>query len=261
MKPTRLEWENAARAPDETLDTLFDGSLGLFQSRLGYRFSIDALLLASFVSVRRNDKIVDLGCGNGVVSLALARLHRSAEITGVELQPAMAERARRNVRMNGLAGRATVVTGDVRKPHGLLKPDGFDVAVCNPPYRKPGSGRISGNDERRIARHELHGEVGDFLRAGASLLRQKGRMALVYLALRSADLICEMRQAGIEPKRLRMVHSFRNAEASLVLVEGVKGGRANITVLPPLTIYARDKSYSDEVKAIISGARNERGTA
>ena len=243
-----------AKATGETLDALFEGRVTLFQSRFGYRFSIDALLLASFVSVKRGDAIVDLGCGNGVVSLTLAELHRSVTVTGIELQAAMSERAQRSVRLNGLEERITIIAADVRKRRDLPKQGVFDVAVCNPPYRKPGSGRISANDERRIARHELHGDVGDFLRAGALLLRQKGRMALVYLAPRSADLIVAMRQAGIEPKRLRMVHSFPDAEASLLLIEGVKGGRAGLTVLAPLVIYGRDKVYTDEVKAMIGAS-------
>jgi tRNA1Val (adenine37-N6)-methyltransferase len=249
------EPEYVAKAPGETLDALFDGRLTLFQSRLGYRFSIDALLLAAFVSVKRGETIVDLGSGNGVISLALAQLHPSAALTGIERHATMAERARRSVRLNRLDGRITIITGDVREKNDLLKPGSFDVAVCNPPYRKPSTGRISINDERQSARHELNGDLGDFLRAGASFLRRKGRMAMVYLAERSADLISAMRQAGLEPKRLRMVHSYCHAEASLLLVEGVKGGRASLAVLAPLTIYRSRKDYTDEAMAIINGAR------
>jgi tRNA1Val (adenine37-N6)-methyltransferase len=259
LNATSLEPEIITKAPGETLDALFDGRVTLFQSRLGDRFSLDALLLASFASVKRRDTIVDLGCGNGAVCLALAELHHSTMLTGIDVQAAVTERARRSVRLNGLDGRITIITADVRNRRDLPKQGAFDVAVCNPPYRKPGSGRISRNDERRIARHELHGDVGDFLRAGAFLLRQKGRMALVYLAARSADLIVAMRQAGIEPKRLRMVHSFPDAEASLLLIEGVKGGSAGLTVLPPLVIYGRDKVYTDEVKAMIGASGKRAG--
>lgn len=247
--------ENIAKLSGETLDVLFDGRLTVLQSRLGYRFSIDALLLAHFVSVKRADRIVDLGSGNGVVSLALARWYPSTTVTGIELQRAMAERARRNVHVNGLDGRIQIVHGDVRNRRQMPNAANFDVAVCNPPYRKPSSGRISVHDERRIARHELNGDLGDFLGAAAFLLKNKGRAALVHLAPRSADLIVAMRQAGLEPKRLRMVHSFHDAEASMVLLEGVKGGRAGLAVLPPLTIYRRGKEYTDEVAAMIAGAR------
>lgn len=242
-----------ANAANETLDALFDGRVSLYQGRLGYRVSIDALLLAHFVSVRRGETIVDLGAGNGVLCLALAYLHPSASLTGVELQASMVERAERNVRLNSLDGRVKIIPGDVRGKSHALRPGSFDVAVSNPPYRKPGSGRISAHDEKRIARHEFHGDLSAFLRAGAFLLRNKGRMALVYLAPRSADLILAMRHAGIEPKRLRMVHSSPAAEASLILLEGVKGGRPGLRVLAPLQIYGRGKDYSGEVKRMIKG--------
>ena len=255
-------WNTSARAqqlvetlPGETLDALFDGRLALTQSRAGYRFSIDALLLAHFVSVQRADKIVDLGCGNGVVALALASLHPSATITGVELQAAMVERARRNARLNDLDGRVQIVHGDARRADPPPGAGGFDVAICNPPYRGAGSGRISAGDERRIARHELNGDLGDFVGAAARLLRNKGRAALVHLALRCADVLVALRRAGVEPKRLRMVHSFEDAEASLLLVEGVKGGRAGMKVHRPLILYRPDRSYSDEAAAMIAGKR------
>jgi len=247
--------ESDVPTANETLDALFDGRLKLLQSRLGYRVSIDPLLLAYFVSVQRGQKVVDLGTGNGVICLALAHLYPAAALTGIELQASLAERAARNVRLNGLEGRVKIISGDVRGRQYSRQPGSFDVAVCNPPYRQPSSGRISVNDEKRMARHELNGDLADFLRAGAFFLRHKGRLALIYLAARSTDLIAAMRQVGIEPKRLRMVHSFPEAEASLILLEGVKGGKAGLAVLPPLVIYRRGKEYTDEVTAMIQGAR------
>jgi tRNA1Val (adenine37-N6)-methyltransferase len=252
-KGTRIRREIDAGTGKETLDALFDGRLKLLQSRLGYRVSIDPLLLAYFVSVKRGQKIVDLGTGNGVICLALADLYPSASLTGIELQASLAERAAHNVRLNGLESRIKIISGDVRRREYSLKPGSFDVAVCNPPYRRPSSGRISVNDEKRIARHELNGDLVGFLRAGAFLLRNKGRMALVYLAGRAADLIVAMRQTGIEPKRLRMVHSFPEAEASLILLEGVKAGKAGLAVLSPLVIYREGNHYTDEAMAMING--------
>lgn len=247
--------ENYATSTGETADVLFDGRLTVLQSRSGYRFSIDTLLLADFVSVKRGDRIVDLGSGNAVLSLALLRLHPSAAVTGIEIQASMVERARRNLRLNGLDEKIRIVHGDVRGRRPMPDAASFSVAVCNPPYRKPDTGRISAEGERRLARHELNGDLGDFVGAASYFLRNKGRAALVYLAPRTADLIVAMRRAGLEPKRLRMVHSFHDAQASMVLLEGVKGGRPGLAVLPPLTIYRGAKEYSEEAAAIIAGAR------
>jgi len=238
---------------DETLDALFNGRLKMFQSRAGYRFSLDALLLSRFAVVRPNETVVDLGAGNGVVSLILASLHPQVAITAVEFQAALAARAERNVKLNRFEKQIQIRRADVRLVQSLGAPASVDVVVCNPPYRRRDSGRLSAIDEKQIARHEIHGGLNDFLKAGAFLLRPKGRMALVYLASRTVDLLASMRALKIEPKRLRMVHSFSDGEASLVLAEGVKGGRPGVKIEPPLIIYRRGKEYSDAAAALING--------
>ena len=240
---------------DESSDAFFDGRITLYQSRAGYRFSLDALLLAHFVTAKTGARVVDLGTGNGVIPLALAALHPSIEVTGIELQPRMVERARRNIAQNELRTRIKIAHGDVRSPKQIARAGDFDVAVCNPPYRKSISGRLSMNEERQAARHELAGGLDEFLRAGAFFLRANGRMAMVYPVVRSVDLLTAMRDAGLEPKCLRMVHSFRGAKASLVLAEAIKGGRSGLEVQASLIVYAGARTYSDEVASMIAGTR------
>ena len=239
---------------EETLDALFHGKLKLVQSRHGYRYSLDALLLAHFVTLKPRERVIDLGTGNGVIALILARLHDHLAITGVEIQPAMVERAARNLRLNRLETPIRICLGDVREIEAIAPAASFDAAVCNPPYRVSGSGRTSANLEKRIARHELRGALGDFLSAASFLLRAKGRIALVYVAERSVELFSAMRTAGLEPKRVRLVHSFIGTEASLILVEGIKAGRSGVKILPPLIVYRDAKDYSAEVAAMIAGA-------
>ena len=241
-------------APGETLDALFDGRVELYQSRAGYRFSLDAVLLAHFVGIKARDRIVDLGAGNGAIALMLGFLYPGARVVGIEIQAAMVERARRSVALNGLAERVSMRRGDVRAPALLGATASFDIAVCNPPYRAPLSGRVSPNPEKRIARHEFEGALAHFLHAGNVLLRSKGRLALVYPAFRCVDALASMRAAGIEPKRLRMVHSSHGAGASLVLIEGIKGGKSEIAVEAPLFIYDQKRRYGAEVAAMLRSA-------
>jgi len=237
----------------ETFDTILQGKLTVIQGRGGYRFSLDAVLLADFAGREGIRKIMDLGTGNGVISLILAALRPRARVTGLEMQEAMAARARRSVALNRLEDRVEVTQGDVRSIERLFPPESFDLVVCNPPYRVPRSGRINPDPEKRIARHEVEGGLGDFLRAGRYLLKRGGLMALVYPAARGVDLLETMRQTGLEPKRLRLVHSFRQAPASLILIEGSKGGKSELTIMPPLVVYSRGKEYTAELKAILAG--------
>jgi tRNA1Val (adenine37-N6)-methyltransferase len=240
-------------AGHETLDTLFNGRLRILQSRRGYRFSLDALLLAHFAGPRGRDKVFDLGAGSGVVSLILATFYPDLFVTGIEIQEAMVACGQKSARLNGLDRRVQILQRDVRTIAKTLPPAAADLVVCNPPYRGIGSGRVSPDCERMIARHEIKGELINFVHAGAHLLRNKGRMVLIFLAGRTADLLRSMRSSGIEPKRLRFVHSSADQEAGLVMAEGVKGGRKGQNILPPLIVYDRCHHYTPEVAAILSG--------
>ena len=235
----------------ETIDRVFDGRVAVVQRRGGYRFALDSLLLARFVELRGRERIVDLGTGNGVVGFSLAVLNPDVEVAGVELQDAMTERAKRGAALNGLEERVRMVRGDVRDVEDLFAARSFDAAVCNPPYRPPRSGRVNPDRERLLARHEVEGGLADFVRAGAWLLRHRGRMCLVSPSERAVELFAVMRRHGLEPRRARFVHSFAGSPATLVLAEGVKGARASLTVLPPLVIYQREDKYTDEMAKLL----------
>ena len=161
----------------------------------------------------------------------------------------MADRARRSVALNELQQRVTIVAGDLRQEHPELAPQSFDVVLANPPFRRPGTGRLSPGSERSAARHELAGGLDDFLQAAARLLGDGGRFYVVYLAERLAELLSAMRQSQLEPKRLRCVHGRIGETARMVLVEGRKRGRAGLCIEPPLVVYSGE-AYSAEVRAI-----------
>lgn len=234
--------------PDETLDDLRLGDLKVIQARAGYRFSLDPVLLCGFTDLQGVAAAVDLGTGSGVIPLILARTSRVKQIVGVELQPGLADRARRSVDLNGLGERVEIVEGDLRELARSLGVGKFDLVLSNPPFRHGGSGRIAPNGERAAARHELAGGLPDFLKAAALLLRPGGSCCLIYLAERLTDLLVELRSAGLEPKRLRLVQSRDGEAPRLVLVEARKGGRPGLAVQPPLLIYAGE-GYSSEVMA------------
>lgn len=237
--------------------TLFDGeridrvndSLSLIQKTDGLTFGTDALLLAGYVSGKYSSGI-ELGGGSGIISMLLLTRSKLAHATVLEVQDEYAELARRNALLNSLSERMDCFCADVRNFTG----DGSaDLVYSNPPYMKTDSGKANLTDRKNVARHEVFGTIGDFCRAAKRTLKYGGSFALVYRPDRLCDLLSEMRDAGIEPKRMTYVMANIRSAPSMVLVEGRLGGKTGLFVTPPLIIYnsERNDEYGADMKYIM----------
>lgn len=233
-----------------TTDTFFNGKIRITQDRTGYRFSIDAVLLAYFADPRSGNKVLDLGTGCGIIPLILAYRQPNIAIYGVEVQTELAGLAVSNVRENQLEDRITVFCTDMKLLRPVMTAGLVDLVVCNPPFRRQGSGRINPDAQRAVARHEIKVNLGDIIQTSHRMLRTAGRLVLIYTAGRLTDILTRMRADGIEPKFIRMIHSRRDTEATLILIEGVKGGRPDLKIAPPLVIYDKKDDYTDEVESM-----------
>lgn len=238
---------NETLRPGERLDDLLIGGYKVIQGQTQFRFSLDAVLLGHFAAVKPGAAAVDLGSGTGVLGLILLA-RGGGTVTGVEINPVMADMSRRSAALNNVAERMSIVCGDIRDiGKGLLPPGRADLVVANPPYRPPGGGKVSPRDEVAVARHEIAGGLKDFAAAAAVLLKMRGRLAMIHLPERLADVVAELRAAGVEPKRLRFVHPSAAKKAKMILVEGVRGVRPGLEVLPPLMICDAAGGYSGEI--------------
>jgi tRNA1Val (adenine37-N6)-methyltransferase len=220
------------RKTDETVDTFLNGKLRIIQSQRGYRFSVDALLLAEFVSIKDEDLVVDLGAGSGIISLFLATKRKVGFIVGIELQKELASQAQRNVALNELERKIAIIQGDLR--HLPLARGFADVVVCNPPYRQQRSGRINPDESKAIARHEIAASLDAILAAAKALLKPGGRLTLIYPANRLTEVFTKMRKEGLEPKRLQIIFPDSASYAKLALIEGRLQGRSGLKILPPI---------------------------
>ncbi|HSH13284.1 MAG TPA: methyltransferase, partial [Desulfurivibrionaceae bacterium] len=186
---------------------------------------------------RPDESLLDLGCGCGIIPLILAYRWPHLRLSGLELQPQLANLARSNVADSGFSERISIVEGDLRALNGLFKPGQFQRVVCNPPFYRSAGARHNLDPERRLARHEVAADLAEVVAAASWLLHQGGRVDLVYPAERAAALLAALRGAGLEPKRLQVVHSHPGGVGTLVLVEGLKGGGEELEILPPFFIY------------------------
>lgn len=233
-----------------TDDTLFDGRIRCRQHSSGYRFSLDAVLLGNFITMRPAEKILDLGCGNGIVAFILAYRWPSCLITGLEIQPDLVKLARENAAQNNWQERISIMQGDLRQIGKSLTAGQFDWVVSNPPYRKTGTGRTNIEPQQLVARHETMADVASVVKAAAWALKNRGRAAFIYPAVRGAAVLYELKKQGLEPKRMQAVYSYPGSSAVLLLVEAMKGGGEELTILSPFYVYrAPEGEYSPEMAA------------
>jgi len=233
-----------------TTDFFFDGCIQVKQNHSGYRFSIDAVLLAWHAAPSPNDTILDLGTGCGIIPMILAYRHPGVKIYGIEVQTELADIANLNITENEMEDQITILCKDMKTlNHGHIS-GSVDLVVSNPPFRKSKSGRINPNRQRAVARHEIKATLYDIVEAACRVLKTSGRFVMIYSAERITDMLTQMRASGIEPKSIRMVHSGKNTGAKMILVEGKKGGRSGLKIDSPLFIYRENGSYSDEVEKI-----------
>ena len=233
---------------DVTQDELKLFDLQLFQPRHGYRYSLDALLLARFCPVlKTGGRIVDLGAGCGIISLVLARINSTSSVVAVEMNHDMAALVERNIQHNELSGRVSVQAEDVINLRKCYPDSTFDLVVSNPPYRMLQSGRISPHVGRDAARHETTAGLADFLAAAKYLVKPSGRICFIQLPSRLAELTALAVQMKLSVLRLRMIHSNAGSPATMFMVELAKGRRTAPVVESPLFVRDMDGEYTDEV--------------
>lgn len=235
----------------ETIDELRGYGLRIIQPRDGYRFSLDPLLLCDFASTGEGWRVIDLGAGSAIIPLLLARKTESAKVVGVELQEELASLARRNVLLNGLSDRIEIIQADILTLRERFPVSSFDLVTANPPYRKPGAGRISPKAGRDKARHETTATLTDFLEVAKYLVKPAGTIVFTYLPLRLAEFCATVAALKLSPLRMRLIHGNAQAGARMLLFELAKGRRAGLEVLPPLFVNGANGEYSEELKRIL----------
>ncbi len=235
-----------------TKDSLFDGDLVCYQRQYGYRFSIDAVLLAHFCLNWQEATVLDLGCGCGILSLILLYRRQGTlrKIEGLEYQQGLADAARLNARANSYEHIFKITQGDLREAGRLYQAETFTHVICNPPFYRAGSGRISREEEKYLARHQAAASLDDIVASAFYLLGNRGVFALIFPADSLPSLCHHLLNRRMQPKRLRLVYSYPEASsASLVMVESVKNGGEGCRILPPLSVYTcKNGQYTQEVE-------------
>jgi len=224
--------------PGERLDDLQLKGYHLIQNPKSFCFGVDAVLLSDFVKLKTGERVLDLGTGNGILPILLAGKSEGTHFTGLEIQEESALLAGRSVAYNGLEERIDIVTGDIKEAASYFTAASFDVIVTNPPYMIADHGIENAEDSKTIARHEIKCNLEDILQVSMKILPDsKGRFYMIHRPFRIAEILTKMSQYKIEPKRLQFVHPYIHKEPTMVLIEGLRGGKSRVTVEPPVIMY------------------------
>ena len=236
---------------DEVLTPFLRGRINIIQSKKGYRFNIDSILLASFVNVPDRDaNLIDLGTGSGILLILLSLKYKRLKLFGIELQESLFSQAWRNLQLNNV--KAQLFKGDIREIKRIFRPETFDYVVFNPPYHIPE--KEVQPTERNIARYEIQGNIKDFIKASSYLLKNKGRLFLIFPVGRLSEVLLLLKDRNIQPKRYRFIYPSLKENATHVLIEGIKGGNPRgETVEKPLIVYDNPdkKVYTSEVNFLL----------
>lgn len=224
------------------------GGLMLFQDGEGYAFTTDAVLLANLADIRKDERVVELGSGSGVISILLYSKTEAKEIIGVEIQKRLYEMSVESLALNNIKDRLSFINADMKEAHRLLGANSFDAAICNPPYEKAGKASYK-NEETAICKSEIAVSLDEVAASAKRLLKYGGRFCMIHKAERLTDITVAMRSNGIEPLKLILISQNAEKAPDRVIVEGRKGGKGKLKI-ESFTLYGADGKYSPAARRI-----------
>ena len=236
---------------NERIDDLEYKGLKIIQNKEGFCFGIDSVLLSDFAkNIKNSAKVIDLGTGTGIINILLSGKTEAQELVGVEIQPEVAEMAKRSIKLNKLENRIKIINDNILNLEKIYKKNYFDVVVTNPPYKKINTGVINNESKKQISRHEITASLRDFIHISAYLLKDFGEFYMVHRPERLVDILSIMREEKIEPKKIKFVYPNKNKKTNLVLIKGIKFGNQFLEFEDNLYVYNENGEYTEDILKI-----------
>lgn len=227
-------------------DTGFSG-YRLVQNPQWFCYGVDAVLIADFAKMKKGAKAADLGTGTGIIPLILKHKYDPERVFAVEVQPEVADLARRTMEINGLQECIRVIEGNVKEAPGLIGKGTLDAVVTNPPYVTQGAGIPGGDPVKNTARQETEGTLEDFVRCAAELLKEKGDFYMIHRPSRLADVVETCRKYRLEPKEMQFIQPREGKAPNIFMIHCVKYGGPELRFLDPICVYDKEDGYTQEI--------------
>lgn len=236
---------------NERIDDLELNGLKIIQNKNGFCFGMDSVLLSDFAKeIKKNSTILDMGTGTGILGILLSAKTQDTKITGVEIQPEVAQMAQRSIQLNHLEERIDIICKDIKELKKVYETRSFDAIITNPPYKKKGTGGMNKNEAKLISRHEVAANLEDFISIASYLLKDQGSIYMVHRPERLVDIMTNLRKYKLEPKAIKFVHPNQEKEPNLILVKATKNARPFLKVENPIYIYDLQGNYTKEILEI-----------
>lgn len=240
-------WTTIKLNEGERVDDLERCGYKIIQNPKKFCFGMDAVLLSGFCEVRKNEKVLDLCSGNGIIPLLLLGKTKGESFTGIEIQEESVDLAVRSILANNVGDKVKVVQGDIKNIEEYFDKASFEVVTCNPPYMINTDGIKNEQSYKSIARHEILCDFDDVAKAAAKMLRPGGRFYLVHRPFRLVELFATLTKYRLEPKRIRLIHPYIDKEPNMVLIEAHLNGKSRLTIESPLVVYESENKYTQEI--------------
>ena len=234
---------------NERVDDLQNGYY-VIQDAEKFCFGMDAVLLSGFAKVKKNEDVMDLGTGKGIIQILLRAKKQGNSFTGLEIQEECAQMAQRSVAYNHLEDSVKIVQGDIKEAADIFGAASFHVVTSNPPYMIGKHGLTNPHMPKAIARHEVLCTLEDVVSQASRVLKDRGRFYMVHRPFRLAEIMNVLTKYHLEPKRMQLVYPYIDREPNMVLIEALKGGNSRITVEPPLIVYEKPGVYTRNILEI-----------
>ncbi|MDD4210901.1 MAG: tRNA1(Val) (adenine(37)-N6)-methyltransferase [Clostridia bacterium] len=235
---------------NERIDDLQIKNFKIIQNKAKYCFSTDAVLLANFIKTKKNQVLVDLCSGSGVIPILVLAKNALAHAYGIELQQYLYDLATKSAKLNELENVLTFFNAPINEYNKYFEKGSIDVVSCNPPYEKVEGHYLGSNADINTCKYETHLTLEEVVKVASELLKFGGKFYMVHKSSRLTEIIFLLKTYKLEPKVIRFVQPKVNLNSNVILIEASKDGKSGLIVKPNLIINNLDGSYTDEFKKI-----------
>ncbi|MBR3804134.1 MAG: methyltransferase [Clostridia bacterium] len=214
------------------VEELLIDNLKIYQDDELYRFTSDAVILSKFASAKKGDVVADFCAGSGIVGVHYYALNKNAKsVDLIEIQPELSALSQKTVDVNGLGEIFTVINKPIQDLPNDLNGK-YSLILCNPPYKKAGSGEVNGDRKIAMCRHEITVTQEEIIEISAKKLKHGGRLCMCQRTERFTDMVLKMASVGLSPTKVQFVVTKQGGAPYLFLIEAVKGVKPQLKILP-----------------------------